>query len=278
MEDGMKKLACRYAVVQFVPYSETGEFVNAGVVLVCPQTGYFDFRLQTRKYARVTAFFDELAPKVYLTAIKVIQGEMERVRAMLTTAAPSGTDDLARAAFTSLVHPREAIIRFSPARVLLAEAPEKELERLFDHYVDRAFATPEYVETAMAKRLTALLKGLDLQAPFRAEKIGDDVVHAKFPLVQRRGAQFRKVIKPFNLTQAEPNGIFDHGDAWVQKMRRLRDRNLLPADVLFAVAGPRPTDTKRYAAFREICVELERLDVLTVEEASKNRIVEFAQA
>ena len=71
----MKKLACRYAVVQFVPYSETGEFVNAGVVLVCPQTGYFDFRLQTRKYARVTAFFDELAPKVYLTAIKVIQGE-----------------------------------------------------------------------------------------------------------------------------------------------------------------------------------------------------------
>ncbi len=274
----MKKLACRYAVVQFMPYSETGEFANAGVVLVCPQTGYFDFRLQTRKYARVTAFFDELAPKVYLTAIKVIQGEMERVRDLLARDGTTGTDELARAAFTSLVHPREAIIRFSPARVLLAEEPEKELMRLFDHYVDRAFATPEYVETAMVRRLSALLKGLDLQAPFRAEKIGDDVVHAKFPLVQRRGVQFRKVIKPFNLNQPEPNGIFDHGDAWVQKMRRLRDRNLLPAEVLFAVAGPRSTDTKRYAAFREICTELERLDVLTVEEAAKNRIVEFAEA
>lgn len=274
----MKKLACRYAVVQFVPYSETGEFVNAGVVLVCPQTGYFDFRLQTRKYARVTAFFDELAPKVYLTAIKVIQGEMERVRDLLARTDATGTDELARAAFTSLVHPREAIIRFSAARVLLAEEPEKELKRLFDHYVDRAFATPEYVETAMARRLSALLKGLDLQAPFRAEKIGDDVVHAKFPLVQRRGVQFRKVIKPFNLNQPEPNGIFDHGDAWVQKMRRLRDRNLLPAEVLFAVAGPRSTDTKRYAAFREICTELERQDVLTIEEAAKSRIVEFAEA
>lgn len=273
----MKKLACRYAVVQFVPYSETGEFVNAGVVLVCPQTGFFDFRLQTRKYARVTAFFDELAPKVYLTAIKVIQGEMERVRDLLTNGA-TGTDELARAAFTSLVHPREAIIRFSPARVLLAEEPEKELRRLFDHYVDRTFATPEYVETAMVRRLSALLKGLDLQAPFRAEKIGDDVVHAKFPLVQRRGVQLRKVIKPFNLNQPEPNGIFDHGDAWVQKIRRLRDRKLLPADVMFAVAGPRATDTKRHAAFREICAELGRLDVLTVEEAAKNRIVEFAAA
>ncbi len=274
----MKKLACRYAVVQFVPYSETGEFVNAGVVLVCPQTGYFDFRLQTRKYARVTAFFDELAPKVYLTAIKVIQGEMERVRDLLARNGTTGTDELARAAFTSLVHPREAIIRFSPARVLLAEEPEKELKRRFDHYVDRAFATPEYVETAMVRRLSTLLKGLDLQAPFRAEKIGDDVVHAKFPLVQRRGVQFRKVIKPFNLNQPEPNGIFDHGDAWVQKLRRLRDRNLLPAEVLFAVAGPRTSDAKRYAAFREICTELERLDVLTVEEGAKNRIIEFAEA
>ena len=118
----MKKLACRYAVVQFVPYSETGEFVNAGVVLVCPQTGYFDFRLQTRKYARVTAFFDELAPKVYLTAIKVIQGEMERVRDLLARGGTTGTDELARAAFTSLVHPREAIVRFSPARMLLARS------------------------------------------------------------------------------------------------------------------------------------------------------------
>lgn len=274
----MKKLACRYAVVQFVPYSETGEFANAGVALVCPQTGYFDFRLQTRKYARVTTFFDELAPKVYLSAIKVIQGEMERVRAMLANVASSGADEIARAAFTNLVHPREAIVRFSPARVLLTEAPEKELTRLFEHYVDRAFATPEYVETAMARRLTALLQGLDLQAPFRAAKIGDDVVHAKFPLVQRCGAQFRKVIKPFNLTQAEPNGIFDHGDAWVQKVRRLRDRNLLPADVLFAVAGPRATDTRRHAAFIEICAELEKLDVLTVDEASRTRIVEFAEA
>lgn len=274
----MKKLACRYAVVQFVPYSETGEFVNAGVVLVCPQTGYFDFRLQTRKYARVTAFFDELAPKLYLTAMKVIQGEMEHVRDMLVREGATGPDELARNAFTSLVHPREAIIRFSPARVLLAEEPQKELKRLFDHYVDRAFATPEYVETAMVRRISALLKDLNLQAPFRAAKIGDDVVHAKFPLVQRRGVLYRKVIKPFNLNQPEPNGIFDHGDAWVQKMRRLRMRNLLPAEVLFTVAGPRAADTRRYAAFREICTELERLDVLTVEEVARDRIVQFAES
>ncbi len=43
----MKLVACRYAVVQFAPYRETGEFANAGVVLMCPETGHFDFKLQT---------------------------------------------------------------------------------------------------------------------------------------------------------------------------------------------------------------------------------------
>jgi hypothetical protein len=27
-------------------YLETGEFANVGVAMVCPQTGYFGFRLQ----------------------------------------------------------------------------------------------------------------------------------------------------------------------------------------------------------------------------------------
>ena len=63
MENGMKKIACRYAIIQFMPYTETGEFANVGVVLACPETGYFDFKLQTKRYARITAFFNELDAK-----------------------------------------------------------------------------------------------------------------------------------------------------------------------------------------------------------------------
>lgn len=277
MEDGVKKFACRYAVVQFVPYSETGEFVNAGVVLACPQTAYFGFRLQIKKQARVNAFFKELAPKVYPAAIGVIKTEMERVRDILL-AQPAGADEMVRTAFTSLVHPREAIIRFCPARALLTDDPETELEQLFDKYVNRSFATPEYAEKEMGKRLRALLKDLDLQVPFRAARIGDSDVHAQFPLVQRTSTELLKVIKPFHLNQPQPNDIFDHGDAWVQKIRRLRAKNLLPDDVLFAVAGPPVTDVNRYAAFRDICIGLEKNGVQIIEEAAKDSIVEFAAA
>ena len=274
----MKKFACRYAIVQFMPYSETGEFANVGVVLTCPETGYLDFLLQTRKYGRVTGFFDELAPDVYRTALKIIRDELRRVQHLAAQlSAASERADHIRHLFNGLTHPREAIVRFGLARPILTQDPAKELARLFDHYVDRAFATPEYLENTMARRIQALLGGLNLPAPFKAERIEDEQIHASFPLVQRRDDRIVKIIKPFNLSQGEPNGIFDHGDAWLQKIRRMRKRELLPREVLFAVQPPPEEDAKRFSAYQEICEELVLEQVLVVEQNAEAAIIEFAE-
>ena len=207
----MKQVACRYAVVQFMPYAETGEFANVGVALICPEAGYFGFKLQTRKYKRVTDFFDELPRHVYLRAVQGIDSELQRIAKVLDAAPAGGRPDFLREVFDGLVHPREAIVRFSAPRVVLTEDPAKEVVRKFDHYVDRTFATPEYVEHEIEKHIKLLLGTLDLNQPFRPAKIGDDEVYARFPLVQQRGGTAAKVIKPFNLNQAEPMGIYDHG-------------------------------------------------------------------
>lgn len=272
----MKQLACRYAVVQFMPYTETGEFANVGVVLMCAQTGYFGFKLQTRKHKRVTDFFDELPRDVYLRAVQGIGNELKRVATIAEASRTQGRPDFLRDVFEGLVHPREAIIRFSKPRVVLTDDPAQELARKFDHYVDRAFATPEYVEHEIERRIKALLNTLDLARPFRPARVGDDEVYARFPLVQQRGEAIAKIIKPFNLNQDEPMGIYDHGGAWLMRVQRLRKRNLLPHDVLFAVRGPAPSDLKRYAAFEEICGELRGEDVLMVDEAAQDRITAFA--
>lgn len=143
----MKPIACRYAIVQFVPYTETGEFANVGVVLACPATGYFDFRLQTRRYGRITGFFDELHRDVYLTAIKTMQVELERIQRMvMTLPVDERRADMVRNLLGALTHPREAMVWFGPVRPLLTADTAQQLTQLFDHYVDRAFATPEYVE------------------------------------------------------------------------------------------------------------------------------------
>jgi len=275
----MKLLACRYAVVQFLPYAETGEFANVGVVLACPETGFFGFKLQTRRYARITGFFDELNGSVYLAAIRVMQAELERVQKVVVQL-PATLDraDAVRQHMTALTHPREAMVRFGPVRPILTAQPGQQLQDLFDHYVDRVFATPEYVEQTITKHIHTLLQGLSLPAPFRNGRIGDEQFHANFPLVQRLDGEVRKIIKPFNLAQNEANAIYVHGDAWLQKVRRLRKRRLLPADVLFAVAAPPQHDGKRFDAYCEICAELRLEDVRLVEQTQEADIVTFATA
>ena len=47
----MKRLFAHYTLVRLLPQADAGEFANIGVVLACPETGYFGFRLMKRKLA-----------------------------------------------------------------------------------------------------------------------------------------------------------------------------------------------------------------------------------
>ena len=59
--------------MRFLPYLETGEFANVGIVLFCPESGYFGYKLMSRVRARITAFFEELDGKVYREALETFQ-------------------------------------------------------------------------------------------------------------------------------------------------------------------------------------------------------------
>lgn len=274
----MKKLACRYAIVQFVPYAETGEFANIGIVLACPQTGYFDFKLQTRRYKRVTSFFSELDGSFYRDTAKAIEGELARIKDQALRLDGFERADALRHLFTELLHPREAIVRFGDARAILTDEPQQTLISLFDHYVDHDFATKEYVENTMTRRLQKLLSSLRLVAPFRPARLGDDVVHANFQLVQRQDDRPIKLIKAFNLGQKDPNAIYAHGDIWVPRMKRLRERGFLPEKTLFTVALPSPSDTKRYGASQEVLSSLRAASIQVELQQAEDRIRDFVQA
>lgn len=275
----MSRLACRYAVVQFLPYAETGEFANVGVVLLCPEARYFGYRLQTRRFKRVTAFFEHVGRTTYGRALKLLADELNRVEQWLVAEAFAKDDqEAARHAFAMLLHPREAVVRFGEPRVILTETPDQALEQLFGRYVEHDFVTREYREIQLEKRIGALLRTLPLTRPFRAATLGNDEIHARFLFVQMEGDAARKLIKPFFLGQDEPNKIYDHADPWLQKIRRMRARKLLPERMLFTVEAPPEEDEKRYHAYREIHDELAALGLLTVPARDEHGIAEFARA
>lgn len=245
-------VGCRYAIVRFMPYPESGEFANVGIVLACPAKGYFGYRLETRRYARLTQFFRGLDRRVYLESIRAFGAELQRVQ-LLVQRTPSETE--IRHLFQALVHPREAILQFAHERPLLVENPAKALQQLFRRYVEHDFITPEYKENQLVKRVQHLVTQLKLEHPFRRGKVEAVGIEVTFPLLQTIDNQVTKVIKPFFLGQDEPNKIYNHGDKWLGQLRRLHEHDKLPARVLFTVEGPSGNDRKDYRkrAFEEIC-------------------------
>lgn len=128
---------CNYAVLRFQPYPETGEFVNLGVAVQCPETGLLDVLVEQRKQGRVTDFFPELDKAQFRETREAVKEELERVKHL---AAKERDKELVRRVFKELVRPRESVFRFGEVKTILTSEPDEMAKQLFDRYVLRNFA------------------------------------------------------------------------------------------------------------------------------------------
>lgn len=276
----MKELVCNYAIARFLPYRETGEFVNIGVVLTCPQVGYFDFLFEKRKYKRVTDFFPELDLEVFKSGLQAFLLELERLKAaeesprqfVLMGEVKSGQER-----FRELVRPRETLLHFGETGTALARNPAEKLRDLFEFYIKRQFAHDrEYQEIIMRNRLAEFLREHQLEQYYKSRQVGDETYHVILPFVHEQQGKAKKAIKPLHLDKEAPTDIYRHGDLWISIVKRLRMVNRLPREMLFTVKPPK-ANAKRIAAADEICQELQNLDTVTVPFVERNRILDFAR-
>jgi hypothetical protein len=272
---------CNYAVVRFLPYRETGEFVNVGVVLFCRDASFFDVALETQRRRRVTDFFPELDRELFIVGRQTFNQELRRVRQLLCADNRELADEARLSVFRELVRPRESVFRFSEVGTVLADDPAIKLAELFDRFVNRQFAkAPAYQEIVMAHRLTEVLRAHQLIRHYRTnQKVGNEEFHVLMPIVSdarnSRGVALR-AIKPLDLDRDEPTKIYDHGDAWIKRVERLRQVNHLPEGMLFTILEA-TSDEKRITACRQIREELTRLEVRVLASGDENGLLEFAK-
>jgi hypothetical protein len=276
----MNKIACQYAIVRFAPFVETGEFANAGVLLLATQAGYFDFKLQTRRHRRITSFFGELDAKTYRTAMQTFAEELRRARDMLRAqgfewTAPSDACPFAQRLFAEIVRPRETIVRFSEPRLVLADDPATKLVELFNHYVERDFVTKEYQEAVLERGLRMLFNRTHLGTRFERGQVGDEGFHVAFPFVEHRDKRTVKAIKALNLAQDQASKIRDHALVWRGRIEKLRSRHTLPDKVLFAVSAPERRGNLD-EAFDEATCDLRESGAEVSQISDSERILEFA--
>jgi hypothetical protein len=233
---------CNYAVLRFLPYPETGEFVNLGVVVHCAPAGLLAHRIETVKQKRVTDFFPEIDEAQFRYGRAAIAAEIRRMERLHSAPelAPRVERERGRELFLELVRPREAVFRFGEIRTILTTDPRGVVHELFERYVERQFAQPkEYHETVMARRYYDALK---LRRPgrhfIRNREVGTDRYQVRIPICSQeadaRGVPCR-ALKPLDLDRRDPSAITDHGDAWIGRVRRLKEIERLPERMIFAV-------------------------------------------
>jgi hypothetical protein len=273
------KHVCNYAVLRFLPYPETGEFVNLGVVVHCADTGFLGVELERRKLSRVTSFFPELEKDAFKTAQDAIWTELERVRAQMQNL---GENDLKRRVFRELVRPRESIFRFSDTKTALTDDSRALLDTLFGQYVRRHFArVKEYREGLMARRYYQALRQFCPEKVFHQNQlVGNERYHVRLPLCSDQMGEGRvpaTVIKPLDLDRNDPSVILDHGDAWIGKIRRLREAKCAPESMIFAVAAPEQDDAT-FAAARRMIDDLQTEQALVVMAGDTEKLLALAAA
>jgi hypothetical protein len=261
------KYICNYSILRFLPYPETGEFVNIGIVLIA-NNGDFRFKIE-KKRQRVTNFFPSLDSKIFIRARREMETELARLSGFFT----ANRADIAGllSTFKHLIHPRETMMRFSDSGTIATANSNQALSDLYEHYVNHSFATKEYQETALERQLGRLLASSNLKQRYSEQKLGTVDYPVKFPFVMMSGSVPVQALKPIHLGHSEPSKIIEHGDAWISKVRRLSGADQLARDTLFIAGPPEEGKTKLLKAYREICEELKRFPGVRVASNAEGR-------
>ncbi|PAT36010.1 DUF3037 domain-containing protein [Vandammella animalimorsus] len=125
---------CLYAIARFMPFVETEEFANVGVVLFAPAQRYFGFQLLADAPQRITQFFATLQAPVFQRAMHDLREELERLPPLF--AQRDATAGMAL--WQELIKPKSSQIRFSTERIVLTNHPAEQLPQLYGRYVARS--------------------------------------------------------------------------------------------------------------------------------------------
>ncbi|MFC3851915.1 hypothetical protein ACFOSD_03590 [Salinispirillum marinum] len=180
-------------------------------------------------------------------------------------------------AFESLVAPRSNMVAFGGQRTrVLQSAPEKELNRLFDHYVHHAFTRKEGHEAKLKRDVRKVIDELHLEIPFKQHtfKLYDGELPVQVDLAQVVDRHVTKVIKPFYFDLTSREGLWDHADKWIPKLVRLKRAGELPERTLLPV-GHSTGSERQMDALDEIKRELAELGTV-IRATEHDKVRKFA--
>jgi hypothetical protein len=265
----------QFATIRFMPFAETQEFANVGILAFTPDGHFVDYKLAPTKFKRINEFFDDLDGQLYTCALNSFEGELKRIKNFCHTLQGKELVNF----MGEVTRPREGIIVFGQLSAILTESPEKTLEALFNRYIGRNFQhQKEYREAQM---VTALRKNLTNLLPkeVRYKETSLDVGYTayKLPLVAISASKI-KAIKPLAFNQNTTLMLTEHGDRWISRVKHLLNAEVIKREnFLFAIEKPATKKDEFHQAFEVVYRSMKELGVEILPYSKQKEIVAFAQ-
>jgi hypothetical protein len=118
-----------YAVIRIVPRVEREEFINAGVIVFCPEERFLNTRILFDEQ-RLRALWPDIDADLVLRHLEAYP----KISAAEPGAGPIAQLGL-RERFHWLVSPRSTIIQVSPVHTGVCESPQEALDRLVSSFL-----------------------------------------------------------------------------------------------------------------------------------------------
>ena len=266
------KIMCKYAVIRFMPFAETQEFANIGIVILAPKLGFFDHKLAPGAFPRVNKFFDDIDGALYKNSRNRYEIELNRIKNYFELSYTQDNNEY----FREITRSRESLINFSDIGTTLVDNIDTALDELYQRYVGRSFVTKHYRETTMNQLLKNSIN-TKLGLEFKNKTIDLDFINIQLPLAHEAEGIIT-TIKPMSFQQPRAMDLVTHGETWIMKMKRLiESKKLKPSKILFAVEEPENKDSNLSKAFSDIVYKMKEIGAEVVDYNNQAKIIEFAK-
>ncbi len=277
-----------FATIGFRPYTETEEFVTMGVVAIDTAARHFGFvLLDRRKTGRIQHMFPAVPRSLYMEARRKLEAELGGIERAVNGLGGGVTVPLFQpfrenenGLFAAITNPREGVFCYPVKGRRMADNLDGVLQALRTRFIDQNLLTPQQaVENQMARQLLHVLRDARILPAYERDvKIGPEEFQVSFTLAHMAGEhRADRALRPLNFDLTTSTDIFNHGDEWIQKLRRLKRLGFRPDRCLIAARDPKDEDPLKRDAFRQIQDELLGESIELVAEGETDKVVQFAR-
>ena len=235
----MKKASFSFSVLRYVHDVIGGEFINAGVVLYCPEHSYLRANITT-KYGRISKTFYEFDGNSYQRYVGALQNRLNAHGDELEGGWLFPSSRLAEV-LSSYLTADDSAFQFGSIHSGITSDPQAELDRLFNRYVTL------YIKPEVGERR----KDEDIWNAFK-QKMPDKGLLSKLQHHLIRGSEFEQefdhtwkndrlhIAEPLSFDLVEPDSIRDKAAKWAGRILGLGNAEDFKVDFIVGF----PSDPK----------------------------------